>query len=136
MATLDDVVRIAESLPDVTMKPAWGNRMWRVHGRGFVWERPLNRTDRAALGDTAPEGEIAAVRVDHELTKIALVESEPDRFFTIPHFDGYDAVLIRLDAIDVPQLRELIVDAWLDRAPTRLAEAYRGEHPAPGDQPA
>lgn len=131
MATLDDVARIAESLPDVTMKTAWGNRMWRVHGKGFVWERPLRQTDRAVLGADAPEGEIAGVRVEHELTKNALIASEPDRFFTIPHFDGYDAVLIRLAGIDVDELREVITDAWLDRAPSRLADAYRAAHPLP-----
>ncbi|WP_105609304.1 MmcQ/YjbR family DNA-binding protein, partial [Microbacterium halophytorum] len=113
MATMADVERIAEALPDVAMKPAWGNRMWRVHGRGFVWERPLNRTDLAALGNAAPGGEIAAARVEHEVVKEAMVASEPDLFFTIPHFDDYAAVLIRLGAIGADRLREVIVDAWL-----------------------
>ncbi|MGO1410316.1 MULTISPECIES: MmcQ/YjbR family DNA-binding protein [unclassified Microbacterium] len=129
MATLDDVARLAESLPDVTMRPAWGNRMWRVHDRGFAWERPLNRTDHGALGDAAPNGEIAAARVEHDIAKQAMVSSEPERFFTIPHFDGYAAVLIRLEAIDVDRLREVVVDAWLDRAPKRLASAYLEENP-------
>ncbi|MGP3536210.1 MmcQ/YjbR family DNA-binding protein [Microbacterium sp. RD1] len=129
MATLDDVVRIAESLPDVIMKPAWGMRMWRVHDRGFVWERPLRRTELDELGTPAPSGEIAAVRVEHEGVKQALLVSGPDRFFTVSHFDGYPAVLIRLAAIDPDELEELIVDAWLDRAPRRLADAWLAEHP-------
>lgn len=127
MATLEDVRRIAEKLPEVTMKPAWGNRMWRVKGKGFVWERPLGTKDRADLvaqGQPLPEGEIAAVRVAGEHEKQALLASEPEVFFTIPHFDGYAAVLIRLDAIGVDDLREVIVDAWLDRAPVTVARSY------------
>ena len=129
MATMDDLARFAEELPEVTMRPAWGNRMWRVHDRGFVWERPLTRTDREALGDDVPDGEIAAARVEHELAKQAMIASSPDRFFTVPHFDGFAAVLIRLDAIDTDELREIVIDAWLDRAPKRLSEAYLVENP-------
>ncbi|MCP2253095.1 hypothetical protein LY13_001843 [Prauserella aidingensis] len=129
MATLTDVERIAAGLPEVTMRPAWGQRMWRVRDRGFVWERPLNGTDRAALGDATPDGELAAVRVADEPTTRELLAAYPDRFLTIPHFGNSPVLLIRLEATDTEHLREMIVDAWLDRAPKRLAAAYLAEHP-------
>lgn len=124
MATLDDVRRIAESLPEVICKPAWGNDMWRVRGKGFVWERPLNKSDLAALGDAAPDGELAGIRMADELTKNELIAAEPEIFFTIPHFDGSGALLIRLANIEVDELTELITDAWLLRAPKRLAADF------------
>lgn len=127
MATLDDVRRMARSLPEVTEKVSWGNVMWRVKDRGFVWERPLGKKDRADLGSAAPDGAILGVRVADEGEKDALISSEPDKFFTIPHFDGYPAVLVRLDAIDVEELEEVITDAWLDRAPKRLAATFLAE---------
>ena len=75
----------------------------------------------------APAGEILGARVEHEGAKLALIESEPEIYFTIPHFDGYSAVLVRLEVIGVEELEELIVDAWLARAPKRLARAYLTE---------
>ncbi|QDP95735.1 MmcQ/YjbR family DNA-binding protein [Microlunatus elymi] len=124
MATLEDVRRIAMSLPETSEKVSWGSVMWRVKDRGFVWERPLRKTDREALGDAAPPGEILGVRVADDGEKEALLQSEPERFFTIPHFDGYPAVLLRLSEIGVDELEEVVVDAWLDRAPKRLAAAF------------
>ncbi|HEY9294030.1 MAG TPA: MmcQ/YjbR family DNA-binding protein [Microlunatus sp.] len=124
MATLEDVRRIAMSLPETSEKLSWGSTSWRVKDRGFVWQRPLRASDREALGDAAPDGEILGVRVADEGEKEALLQSEPDRFFTIPHFDGYPAVLLRLSEIDVDELSEVIIDAWLDRAPKRLAAAF------------
>jgi len=129
MPTWDDVRRIALSLPDTSERPAWGMTMWRVHDKGFVWERPLGKRDREALGDAAPDGPILAARVEHLGVKEALLADDPDRYFTIPHFDGYAAVLVRLDRIDAGELHELIVDAWLARAPKRLARQYLAEHP-------
>ncbi len=86
--------------------------------------RPLRKSDLAALGPAAPAGEILAVRVEHEGAKLALIESEPEIYFTIPHFDGYSAVLVRLGVIAPDALEELLIEAWLSRAPKRLASAY------------
>lgn len=130
MATVADARRIAMSLPEATEKVSWGSPMWQVRGRGFAWERPLRKTDRAALGEAAPTGEILGVRVADEGEKFALAESEPSIFFTIPHFDGYPAVLVRLEAIELDELTEVITDAWLDRAPKRVAERYLEENPS------
>jgi hypothetical protein len=98
--------------------------MWRVRDKLFVWERPLRASDRAALGATAPSGPILGARVEHLGAKEALLADDPSVYFTTPHFDGYPAVLVRLEAIELEELRELIVDAWLARAPKRVAAAY------------
>jgi hypothetical protein len=134
MATWDDVRRIALSLPDTSEKLSWGTPAWRVHDKGFVWERPLRKSDLQALGDAAPTGPILGARVEHLGAKAALIESEPDVFFTTPHFDGYSAVLIRLDEIAVDELEEVIVEAWLSRAPPRLAKQYIEAHLPRSDQ--
>lgn len=127
MATLDDARRIALSLPDTSEKISWGSAHWRVHDRGFVWERPLSKTDLAALGDDAPDGEILGVRIADLDEKDTLIAAEPEVFFTIPHFDGFPAVLVRLEAIEVEELTELVTDAWLDRAPKKLRAAFLAE---------
>ncbi len=71
-----------------------------------------------------PHGPILGIRVEHVVAKEALLADDPAVFFTTPHFDGYPAVLVRLDAIAVEELREVIVEAWLARAPKRLAREY------------
>lgn len=124
MATWDDVRRIALALPETSERSARGTAEWRVKDKGFVWERPLRRADLDALGDAAPDGPILAARVVDVGVKQALLADDPDVFFTTPHFDGYPAILVRLDWIAVDELDELIVEAWLARAPKRLAKEY------------
>ena len=127
MPTWDDVRRIALGLPETTEATSWGHAHWRVKGKGFVWERPLRRSDLEALGDAAPDGEILGARVEHLVAKEALLADDPGVFFTTPHFDGYAAVLVRLDEISLGDLEEVIVEAWLCRAPKRLADEYVDE---------
>ena len=124
MATWDDVRHLALALPESSERLSRELVQWRVKDKLFVWERPLRRPDLEALGDSAPEGPVLGVRVADVGVKEALVTSDPDVYFTIPHFDGYPAVLVRLDRIGVAELKELIVEAWLLRAPKRLAEQY------------
>jgi hypothetical protein len=121
MATWEDVRRIALALPESREHESRGAAGWRVRDKGFVWERPLGKADRAALGDAAPDGPILGVRVADVEVKEALIADDPDIYFTIPHFDGYPAVLVRLDRIPVAELADLIRQAWLLRAPKRLA---------------
>lgn len=125
MATWDDVRRRALALPGVTEGTSYGNLAWKVDGKLFVWERPLRKRDLEELGDAAPEGPVVGARVEHEGAKRALVESEPDVFFTTAHFDGYPSILARLDRLDDETLQEVVVEAWLCRAPKRLAASYR-----------
>lgn len=127
MATWDDVRRIALALPETSEAVSWEHAHWRVKDKGFVWERPLRRSDLEALGDAAPDGPILGARVEHLVAKEALLADDPGVFFTTPHFDGYPAVLVRLDEISMQDLEEVIVEAWVCRAPKRLAQAYLDE---------
>jgi hypothetical protein len=118
------VRRIALALPHTEERSSRGQLQWVVADKGFVWERPLRKGDLAALGDRAPDGPILGVHVEHLGLKEAVLASNPAVFFTTPHFNGYPAVLARLDRISVEELTELIEDAWLARAPKKIASAY------------
>lgn len=127
IATWDDVRRLSLSLPKTSETDAHGHAglpAWKVKDKTFAWDRPLRNSDIEALGSAAPAGEILGTRVEHEGAKLALIESEPEIYFTIPHFNGFSAVLVRLEVIGVAALEELIVDAWLARAPKKLAAAF------------
>jgi hypothetical protein len=124
VADFDDVRRIALSLPETSERTQWGNMSWRVRDKSFVWERPLRKSDLRALGDAAPDGPILGVRVEHLIAKDALLADDPDVYFTTPHFDGYAAVLVRLERIALDELEELIAEAWLCQAPKRLAREF------------
>lgn len=124
MATWNDVSRLALALPETDEVVSRDNRAWRVKSKMFVWERPLRKSDYAALGDDAPDGPILGARVEHELAKEVLIADDPGVYFTTPHFDGYPIVLVRLDEITDAGLEELIVEAWLVRAPKRLAKGF------------
>jgi hypothetical protein len=100
-----------------------------VRDKLFVWERPLRASELEALGDAVPDGPILGARVEHLGAKEALLADDPRVYFTTPHFDGYPAILARLEKLDAPELEELVVEAWLCRAPKRLARQYLEEHP-------
>ena len=121
MASWADVRRLALAMPETEER---GPSSWRVRGKPFVWERPLRKADVEELGADAPEGDILGVRVADEGVKHALIADDPAVFFTTSHFDGYAAVLVRLERIDLATLEELVVEAWTTRAPMRLAKEY------------
>ncbi|MEU4447140.1 MmcQ/YjbR family DNA-binding protein [Actinosynnema sp. NPDC050801] len=128
MATWDDVHRITAALPEVTERPSYDERpAWRVKDKAFAWDRPLRKADLAALGPTAPDGPVLAASVPDLGAKEALLADDPSVYFTTPHFDGYAAVLVRLDAIGVDELEELLTEAWLCRAPKRLAKQFEAD---------
>jgi hypothetical protein len=108
-----------------------GTSAWIVDGKFFVWERPLRKSDIAALGKSAPTGAILGVRTADLEMKDVLLATDPKVFFTTPHFNGYPAVLIRLGKISTARLQEVIVEAWLARAPKRAVAAFLGESEAP-----
>jgi hypothetical protein len=124
VATWNDVRRIALALPETSERSARGVLEWQVKDKGFVWERPLRRADVEALGDDVPDGPILAAHVADVGVKEALLAGDPDTYFTTPHFNGYPAILVRLDRIAVAELDELIAESWLARAPKRLAKQY------------
>jgi hypothetical protein len=125
--TFDDVRRIALALPEATETLSRGHAQWRVKDKNFVWERPLRRSDLEALGAAAPDGPILGVRTEHLMAKEAMLADDPEVFFTTPHFDGYPAVLVRMDRISAEDLTEVIVEAWVARAPEKLAAAFLDE---------
>lgn len=129
MASWDDVARIALALPEANERSSRGLRQWTVKDKLFVWERPLRRSDLEALGAQAPKGPILGARVEHLGAKEALLANDEGVFFTTPHFDGYPAILVRLDRIGLDELDEVIVEAWLARAPKRLVQAYLDRSP-------
>lgn len=125
MMTADDAARLALALPEVTEGARYGNRTWLVNGKGFAWERPFSKADIKRFGDAVPpEGPILAVRVADLAEKEAVLAANPAAFFTIPHFDGYAAVLIQLRKVTKKALHEAIVDGWLACAPPKLADEY------------
>ncbi|MBV8298054.1 MAG: MmcQ/YjbR family DNA-binding protein [Candidatus Eremiobacteraeota bacterium] len=124
MATWDQVRRYALALPGVTEETSRGSAAWVVNKKFFVWERPLRKTDLAALGDKAPKGEILGVRTADLEMKEALLASGGPAVFTIPHFDGYAAVLVELEKISAKDLKRLVEEAWLGRATERAVRDY------------
>ena len=127
MVSLDEAARLALDLPEVAEGERHGHRTWSVAGKTFAWERPFSKADIRRFGDaTPPGGPILAVRVADLGEKEAMLAEHPKAFFTIPHFDGYSAILIQLNAVTKRDLREAIVDGWLACAPPRLADEYLG----------
>ncbi len=133
MSDWEDVRRVALALPEVSEHQSRGKAFWRVREKLFVWERPLRKSELLHLGEEAPSGPVLGARVEHLGVKEALLADDPLVYFTTSHFDGYPAILVRLDRIPLEELEELIVEAWLARAPKRLARSFLEEHP-PGGQ--
>ncbi|MEA2297720.1 MAG: hypothetical protein QOF77_656 [Solirubrobacteraceae bacterium] len=110
MPTWDDVVAMGIDLPGVEVATSYGTPALRVRGKGIC----RLRTDPEAL----------VLRVRDLGEREALLQGQPDAFFSTPHYDGHPYVLVRLGAVDPAELAELIEDAWRLRAPKRLVAAY------------
>src|SRR3954471_9486740 len=96
-ATVSDVAALVDRLPQVTEGERHGHRTWSVAGKAFAWERPFSKADIRRFGDEAPpEGPILALVVEDLGEKEAVLAAATKGFFTIPHFDGYAAVLVQL----------------------------------------
>ncbi len=128
MVTMDEVAAIIEAFPGVTVGERYGHRTWSAFGKAVVWHRPFSKADIKRFGDeTPPDGDILAVTVEDLAEKEAVLAANPDAFFTIPHFDGYAAVLVHLRVASVKAVEGAILDGWLARAPEDVAEAYLRE---------
>jgi hypothetical protein len=113
MASWSTVRELALAFPEVE-ESLEGRTTYRVKGKLFAWQA----RDRDGGG--------LAVRVDRD-EKQLILDSNPDVYFTSPHYDGYPGVQIRLGRIGRKELRERLEDAWLVQAPKRLAAAYVAE---------
>jgi hypothetical protein len=102
-----DVRRIASSLPGVVEIDSEGFD-FRVSGKGFVWSYPERLPGQRRVIRT----DVAVLYVGDEAEKQALLQGEPDRFFTAPGYDGWPLVMLRLAEVDPRRLKELITDAW------------------------
>jgi len=110
MPTWDDVVEIGQRFPGVEVGSSYGTPALKVRGKFLCRLR------------TGPDALV--LRVIDLGEREALLQGEPDAFFTTPHYDGYPAVLVRLEVVDPVELAELIEDAWRLRAPKRLVAEY------------
>ncbi len=135
MADWDDVRRAALALPEVAESTSYGSLAWKVKDKTFLWERPLRKRDLEELGDAAPTGPILGARVPDVGAKEALIASEPEVYFATSHFDGYPAVLVRLERLEPDDVEELAAEAWLARAPERLKRQFLSDSKHPrGDR--
>ena len=113
MATEDDLRRIALALPGTTEGESHGAPAYRVADRLFLRLR------------TEAEGGLV-VFVPDLGEKQALLEADPQVYFTTPHYDGHPSVLVRLPAVGLEELRELVTESWRSRAPARLRRQLDG----------
>jgi hypothetical protein len=128
VASIDDVERLVSELPDVVEGARFGNRTWFVGTKAFAWERPFSKADLKRFGDeTPPDGPILAVSVEDLSEKEAALAEHPGAFFTIPHFDGYAAILIDLPEATEAHVRQALLDGWLTAAPDELADRHLRE---------
>jgi hypothetical protein len=124
VATWNDVREIALALPETSEHTRRGELQWQVREKNFAFERPLRRADLTALGERSPRGPILGAYVTDVEVKLALLSDYPLIYFTTPYFDNYPIILVRLERIPLPELVEMVIEAWLVRAPKRLANKY------------
>jgi hypothetical protein len=125
--TFDDVARLAAELPEVTEgeEKHRGHRAWQVAGKTFAWERPFSKADiKRYGGEQPPSGPILAIRTADRAEKEAILAAGRDGFFTIAHFNGYNAYLIQLDEVTARDLKEALTDGFLAVAPANVAEGF------------
>jgi hypothetical protein len=113
VATIEDVRRLALSLPGAEERASYGGAAsFRTKPRGFAYHRE--------------DVDAVVLFVSSEEDKLALIASDPDVFFTEPHYDGHAIVLVRLGAVSTDELAELVTDSWRLRAPKKDVKVFDG----------
>ena len=129
-ATVEDVHAIAMSMPHVTRYPDMNNAVYQVGGRSFVFFRnPRPDAVDERTGERLTD--VIVIWVPDEGDKQALVDDPGSPYFTTPHFDGHNSVLVqasRLGEVSAGELRELVQEAWLCRASRKRANDWLREH--------
>jgi hypothetical protein len=128
-ATVADIHRIARSMPGAERAP--GNTVvYQVRRKSFVFFR--NPRPDAVDPETGERyDDVVVFWVGSDEQKRALVADEATPFFTTPHFDGHLSVLLRhsrVGELTRDELAEVVYDAWLARAPKRMARQWLAEH--------
>jgi hypothetical protein len=124
VTTWEQVETFALTLPETTSTPSYGGApALRVNRKMFARLRGEMADDRDELTG-APYGEVLMVGVSDLGEKEAVLASDRRAYFTVPHYDGYPAVLVRLAESDEAEVRELLVEAWMRAAPKRALRAY------------
>lgn len=124
MTTFAALERVALTWPETTSAPSYGGfPALRVNGKWFARLRG-EMADHHDPVTEQPYGEVLVVEVADLGEKEALLTSGSKAYFTVPHYDGYPAVLVRLAVADETEVRELLLDAWLRKAPKRAVAAY------------
>jgi hypothetical protein len=119
---IDDVARIAATLPAVERGERRGSLTWAVAGQVFAWERPYTKADiKRFAGAAYPPEPLVGVRTAGLAEKEALLATTSSAVFTIEHFNGYAAVLVCLTDVSEPELTEVLTEGWLAKAPPGLA---------------
>jgi hypothetical protein len=111
VATEADLRRIALSLPETTEEPWYGTPAYKVKGKGFLRLRTESEGGLVVFVSSADEAR-------------ALLESSPKKFFTTPHYEGHATILVRLKAVGVRELRDLVTESWRTKAPPKVRAAF------------
>jgi hypothetical protein len=130
VTTLADVERLCTALPSVSEGTTFGNRAWFVEKAVFCWVRPFTKADLRRFGDApVPTGDLVGLRTEDLAERDAVLAEGAPELFTIEHLARHPGYLVQLDAVDPARLATAVEDAWLARAPERLARAHLDPRP-------
>jgi hypothetical protein len=128
MADLDDVRRIALSFPD-SVEGDGAQTAFSVKNkgkdRGFAWVWMERLEPKKAR---IPNSDVIAIRTANLEDKEALIATDPETFFTEPHYNGYPAVLVRLPNVELDELEEVLQEGWRCQAPKSLVKEFEAQH--------